>query len=616
MITTKDLKLLDPIFFKADGFLANILGEMGQNFITNLCYLAFGFNKFLYEAISGLMKLFYSQNIFMANLDTFFNFSKNIYLNAFDLTNHSSIGFLLMFVLTIVAGYKYISNQRNEAKSLFFRMILVFVIATAWFGGANNNTETNGIFYMTTVENIANSLEAGLLKATGLTTAGNIGGTVNLEDLNNDPSKVATDIYFQKAVVEPFLLMNYGTTDENELKILGIDVREFIDGTDENKQNALDKAKEQYNDEKEGGLHDTRGYLHINNAVFKLMVSIFSTLGNFSIGIPLLMISFLRFIFQMGALFLVVAIPASLVIALFPTKQQNSLKNIFGNFVGMLFGKAFLSVGIVALFLLYNLIDTIIQSSTLPMYMGNGAMKLMAVFFLWKNREKLFRKLGLASVTNTVNKTAKATKDGVNMAKNAVNKEKLQRVALSTASKMPLPPQAKMAVKAVQGANAIKGNLSQRKQQTTAQGKTRSERHQKNTIPSPITRQQHRKKLARNNLINGAMKQTLGINPQQLSMASLPIRQKLSTASLPFQKLMTKPDSYGRLKFEFNQNQKMDLARINQARKSGNLKPVTLSGQTVLKNRVIAKSSPVKQIGPSIQNKVPKLSSNQPSAIY
>lgn len=461
MIEIKDLHRLYPIFFKADGFLALLFGDLAQNSLTLICSFWFSLNVLTFEAIHGLMDLLYQKNIFMAYLDDFFLFSKKIYDQAFNITNGSSLGYALVIFLVVTAGTKFLMNKREEAKSLLIRLFLILVIAIGWFGGPLNHSGQDGRYYLATIDQVSNQVESFLLQATGSFAAGKHNGTIALSDVNTDPKKSAGDLYFQKTVVEPYLLMNYGTIDTTALKNMGIDVREFIDGSDEELTKALDQAKEQYEKE-DGALKSTRGYLSLSQGMFKVLVATFSFFGNFAVGVPLLMIVFARFFFQIAALFLVILLPFSLILALLPTKQQRVIHKIFGNLVSMLFGKAFLSVGLVALFLLFNLIDSIVTPTSLALYVANSFLKIVTVVLLWKKREKLFEKLGLSYVT-AVPKAGKAAVKSVAQAPKELQQKGLSAAGktLSMANKLPLPPQMKAGVQDAQLAVQAKQGLSQ-----------------------------------------------------------------------------------------------------------------------------------------------------------
>ncbi|HFE9853046.1 TPA: hypothetical protein ACGBG5_003633, partial [Enterococcus faecalis] len=278
-------------------------------------------------------------------------------------------------------------------------------------------------------------------------------GTVSLTELNANPTKAASTLYFQKAVVEPYLLMNYGTTDVGKLEKLGIDPREFVDGSSEELEEKLDEAKKQFEKE-EGDLKNTRSYLDISHGPFKIMVSITSVFGNLAIGIPLLTMVFTRFIFQIVALFLLLFLPFNLMMALLPTKNQRILNKTFGNLVAMLFGKAFLSIGFVALFLLFNLIDGLVAPTSLPLYLANGVLKAVALFVLWKKRTAFFEKMGLGYVANVPKQGKQAVQQTAKEMAQAPQELKqkglsLANKTLSAATKVPLlPPQMKAGLQA------------------------------------------------------------------------------------------------------------------------------------------------------------------------
>lgn len=171
-------------------------------------------------------------------------------------------------------------------------------------------------------------------------------------------------LYYKAAVVDPYLLLNYGTTNLEELYQAEIEPQEFL---------AKEASSEELSDietkvttaagEDRGKKKAYRVYIQPTKAVYKAVVGSMVPLLNLSIGLPLVVIGMIRFIFQMLVLCLLLVIPFSLLASFVPAFDY-MIMNTLKSFLSLMFQKSFYSVIILVAFLIYNIVDDLILMNT------------------------------------------------------------------------------------------------------------------------------------------------------------------------------------------------------------------------------------------------------------
>lgn len=236
--------------------------------------------------------------------------------------------------------------------------------------------------------------------------------TNGIDDLSvattsEDAIKQIREMYFQKAVVDPYLLLNYGTTDIKELDKAGINPKEFLN-TDAKSTNldeisdAVDAAAKDDNEKTD----KYRVFIQPTKAMYKLVVGFMSPGINITIGIPILMIGLVRFLFQLGVLMMLIAFPFMLIISFVPGMDYMLFKGI-KTFLGFMFQKSIYSVLILVAFLVFNIIDDLIPMNTIAGFTGNMVVRGIVSLTVWIKRKEILAKLGLGQADHTLS-TAKS----------------------------------------------------------------------------------------------------------------------------------------------------------------------------------------------------------------
>ena len=208
-----------------------VVSKTGLDFFKTLTNFFFVANKVIYQSVDYVIDKVYSGQVFNDWITTFFDFSHNLYNQLF---GYIGVGIVVLWILYITI--KYAMGKRHEAKGLLIRFCLIIGFSTVWFGYNPANFSSNNSESGIHVETIESKGEAWAKKLNELSLGveGLIfqatGNVKNLELAKNEDEAVlqVRQLYFKKAVLEPYLLMNYGTLDMEKLDKAGINIKEFI----------------------------------------------------------------------------------------------------------------------------------------------------------------------------------------------------------------------------------------------------------------------------------------------------------------------------------------------------------------------------------------------------
>lgn len=395
-----DLDTFSSYMVDSDFSLSKLIfGESGSNMMMSVTNIFYSFNKLVWEVGSFMIGKVYKGAEMDQLIHLFFTFSKNIYDQLYSIVG---IGLIAIYVLYVV--YLYFVKSPKQAQNRLFRLLLVISFAFTWFG--HGQISSHGEEYTKRLDSWSIEVEGLIYQATS--------GIEGLEVATNseDAIEQIQEMYYQKAVVGPYLLMNYGTTDIGKLEADHIKASEFLgeDSSEKTLKRIEENVKKAEGDEKN---EKYRKYLKPYKGVYKLIVGTVSPMLNLTLGLPMLMIGCIRFIFQLGALLMLVALPFLLILSFFPNMEYLLFKG-FKSFVGFIFQKAIYSVLVLLLFLVFNVVDSLIASGSVVGFMVNLIVKGIISLVGWKKRKEILQKLSLGqadAVMDQVKQKANETKE-------------------------------------------------------------------------------------------------------------------------------------------------------------------------------------------------------------
>lgn len=366
-----------------------LFGKNGTDFIQMITNMSFSTNKIIWQVFDFIIEKLYKGAAMDGLIHTFFQFSKNIYDKLFNVVGLGLTGGYVVYIF-----YLKVCKSGNQAQRALFRFLCVVGFSILWFG---NGTVTSQGEKMTKDLNTWSTAVEGLI----------FEATNGIDDLSvattsEDAIKQIREMYYQKAVVDPYLLLNYGTIDIEELAKAGIKPTEFLSESikSENLENISDVVREAAKEDDEK-TEAYRAFIQPTKSIYKMIVGLMSPILNVSVGIPILMIGMVRFLFQLGVLLMLLAIAFMLIVSFFPGMDYMIFRGL-KTFVGFVFQKSIYSVLILVAFLVFNIIDDLILMNTIAGFISNMFVRGIVSLIVFVKRKDILAKLGLGQADRTL----------------------------------------------------------------------------------------------------------------------------------------------------------------------------------------------------------------------
>ncbi|WP_438780263.1 CD3337/EF1877 family mobilome membrane protein [Enterococcus sp. DIV0187] len=375
-----------------------LFGKNGTDFIQMITNMSFSSNKIVWQVFDFIIEKLYKGAAMDGLIHTFFQFSKNIYDKLFNVVGLGLTGGYVVYIF-----YLYVCKSGNQAKRALTRFLCVIGFSILWFG--NGTVESQGEKLTKDLNTWSTAVEGLIFEATN-----GIDG-LSVATTSEDAIKQIRKMYYQKTVVDPYLLLNYGTTDIEELAKAGIDPTEFLSESikSENLENISDVVREAAKEDDEKA-ESYRAFIQPTKSIYKMIVGLMSPSLNVSVGIPILMIGMVRFLFQLGVLLMLLAIAFMLIVSFFPGMDYMIFRGL-KTFVGFVFQKSIYSVLILVAFLVFNIIDDLILMNTIAGFIGNMFVRGIVSLIVFVKRKDILAKLGLGQADHTLSKTKSNAKN-------------------------------------------------------------------------------------------------------------------------------------------------------------------------------------------------------------
>ncbi|MDV8930974.1 CD3337/EF1877 family mobilome membrane protein [Leuconostoc citreum] len=191
--------------------------------------------------------------------------------------------------------------------------------------------------------------------------------------------------FFEKAVIRPYTLANFGTTNLDESEKDGS--YRLIGGKAESDViDALAKSSDYLS--KDGG-----------EEWYQASVGLMAPIMSLAYGVPLLMIGIFNLILQLGAILLYYLSPFTVLLSLLPRFSNSALKTGLSA-LGLLFAKIGLLFGIMFVSWVGTVTDTIVPVTNSPSALLNSIVYIVLMVLLWKNKSFLVQTVTGSSMAN------------------------------------------------------------------------------------------------------------------------------------------------------------------------------------------------------------------------
>ncbi|MGM0241253.1 CD3337/EF1877 family mobilome membrane protein [Enterococcus sp. AZ103] len=358
----------------------------------------FALNKFIVNGFDTGIEILQGTDFLSSQINTVGRYTKQIWKALVDnLLSTVFAIFVIFFITTIFFKLDVIGGIKALAS-----FVAVFVLGSLFL---NFGTP---IFSMVNQTSVA-------FEQTILAAGTSLVGQVELgkgESTKDTTASIMRNTIFDVGVYRPYLLMNYGTTNINEIEDGEKKVDELLSynqtakGIGKKKKAVIEEAKENAFMDKEGiGIYPKIGY-----AIFALVCTI-------GVGIPLLAISSISLLSQLMVVILFFILVVSFFVSLIPKFQDSWFKPLTG-LIGAIFAKGLAAFFIMLVYVVITTINNAIPPTSVGKYASNVVLQILVLNWLMKNRGMVISMLvnrqpmGMANVITGQNVQQKAQRAG------------------------------------------------------------------------------------------------------------------------------------------------------------------------------------------------------------
>ena len=248
-------------------------------------------------------------------------------------------------------------------------VLLVAIIGSAWISAGGT--------VLTKVNEFTSTAQTAMFAETAST-----GDTYSNTD---DFQSKIRGVFFDKAVIRPYTLANFGTTNLDASEKDG-SYRLIGGKADSDVIDALAKSNDYLS--KDGG-----------EEWYQASVGLMAPLMSLAYGIPLLMIGVFNLILQLGAILLYYLSPFTVLLSLLPRFSNSALKTGLSA-LGLLFAKIGLLFGIMFVSWVGTVTDTIVPVTGSASALLNSIVYIVLMVLLWKNKSFLVQTVTGSSMAN------------------------------------------------------------------------------------------------------------------------------------------------------------------------------------------------------------------------
>lgn len=248
-------------------------------------------------------------------------------------------------------------------------VLLVAIIGSAWISAGGT--------VLTKVNEFTSTAQTAMFAETAST-----GDTYSNTD---DFQSKIRGVFFDKAVIRPYTLANFGTTNLDASEKDG-SYRLIGGKADSDVIDALAKSNDYLS--KDGG-----------EEWYQASVGLMAPIMSIAYGIPLLMIGVFNLILQLGAILLYYLSPFTVLLSLLPRFSNSALKTGLSA-LGLLFAKIGLLFGIMFVSWVGTVTDTIVPVTGSASALLNSIVYIVLMVLLWKNKSFLVQTVTGSSMAN------------------------------------------------------------------------------------------------------------------------------------------------------------------------------------------------------------------------
>lgn len=285
----------------------------------------------------------------------------------------------LLLTIAVVQILVYFIAERNGMKAgkASLKLILIFGVATIWI--------SNSGYYLNVLNHWSDQMQGYMMEA-GTVLTSDVDEIEEGEEVEGSTALLRNN-YFQMTVRRPYLIMNYGTTDEDKIREDDEEGEDRIEDmlafkTNEDGSKEREKMAEEEVDDK------NNHYMDPSSVWNKLGIAVLSIGYSILIGVPLFLLVFVNVLIQFVVLMIAFILPISFIVSILPN-FANSGWHSLGRLVSTFLMKVFVSILIIFTFLIFNVVDTLLPPTNVGTYYLNMSMSSLLLIMMIAKRNKI-----------------------------------------------------------------------------------------------------------------------------------------------------------------------------------------------------------------------------------
>ncbi|EFU7331875.1 hypothetical protein HTY68_000953 [Listeria monocytogenes] len=349
----------------------------------------------------------------------------NISGNTFDTLKRTFVPLLWVFAIAYMGYILIAKNNLRDSGKRFMLFIAVMLIGTWYAHNAGDLVKATN--------NVASDAQAKLLVISsdllqmdkGKTdSVYGQGSKISAGEEAKGTTTLLRNIYFDLALKKPYLIANYGTTNEATINKKADSRKKDYSRVDKllsyKLSDEADKKRQEYVTKSEVGKYDNEN-MATGNVWSQVGFSMIAPLASIVLAIPFLGVAVMNFLIQFVIVLLIFVIVFMFLISLIPQYGMTGFKGI-----GYLFGgfamKILMFLLITLLYVISYMIDALIPPNNAGSYLVNLAVLSIILIFIVLKRNKIVSMLTAGKVKQFDKNIIQNTKD--NLIKPAVQTAK------------------------------------------------------------------------------------------------------------------------------------------------------------------------------------------------
>ncbi len=366
---------------------------------VGLTNVTFSFAGNIVRVVDAGMDILYN----LQPIDEFANSITNVSKTIYKTLKKNFGEALFIFTCAYVVYLFCVRGSIKEAMRRSILFVCVMVIGGLWMSNAG--------YYMKALNALSVEAQGKLLTAgNGLVgivqDEGNFADSSAIEKGKEMEGTVAVmrNLYFDIALMKPFLIVNFGETSEAKINEKG-DSKDKLSRVDKLLSYKLSKegeeAKKDYIDDDEIKKYENES-MTSGNVFNQLGESFIAVVASIVIGIPFLALAFFNFLLQVVALVIVFFVPFAFILAYVPQLAYSGFVTL-GRLGSVYLLKAMLGVIVLFVYVTCFIVDKLISPNGFGMYLLNVAVLASILWIGFHKRDAIIKFVTAGKVVSVDN---------------------------------------------------------------------------------------------------------------------------------------------------------------------------------------------------------------------